>query len=113
MSRFLELWIVNALSLWIIDHFSTSVAFSDYVALLITALALTILNQTIRPLLKVLSFPIEVLTLGLFSFVINGLVLWAAFSFSSGSSIASFGTAVWISIVMAILNGIFEKIFDH
>jgi len=111
MSKFFEVWIINALSLWIIDHFSSSVAFADIAALAVTALAVTILNQTIKPLLKVMAFPLTVTTLGLFSFVINGLVLWAAFRFSDGSSIASFGSAVWISILLAFLNGMFEHVF--
>jgi len=111
MSKFFEVWIINALSLWIIDHFSSSVAFADIAALAVTALAVTILNQTIKPLLKVMAFPLTVTTLGLFSFVINGLVLWAAFRFSDGSTIASFGSAVWISILLAFLNGMFEHVF--
>jgi len=111
MSKFFEVWIINALSLWIIDHFSSSVAFADIAALAVTALAVTILNQTIKPLLKVMAFPLTVTTLGLFSFVINGLVLWAAFRFSDGSTIASFGSAVWISILLAFLNGVFEHVF--
>jgi putative membrane protein len=111
MSKFFEVWIINALSLWVIDHFSSSVAFADIAALAVTALAVTILNQTIKPLLKVMAFPLTVTTLGLFSFVINGLVLWAAFRFSDGSTIASFGSAVWISILLAFLNGVFEHVF--
>ena len=111
MSKFFEVWIINALSLWVIDHFSSSVAFADIAALAVTALAVTILNQTIKPLLKVMAFPLTVTTLGLFSFVINGLVLWAAFRFSNGSTIASFGSAVWISILLAFLNGVLEHVF--
>ncbi len=111
MSKFFELWIINALSLWVVDQFSPSVTFAGYAALAVTALALTILNQTVRPLLKVMAAPLNFMTLGLFSFVINGLVLWAAFSFSDGSTIASFTSAIWISIGLAFLNSIFEKIF--
>ncbi|MBR4455331.1 MAG: phage holin family protein [Solobacterium sp.] len=111
MSKFFEVWIINALSLWVIERFSAAVAFSDYAALAVTALALTILNMTIKPLLKVLAFPLTAVTFGLFSFVINGLVLFAAFQFSDGSSIASFGSAIWISIILAFLNGVFEKLF--
>lgn len=112
MVKFFELWIINALSLWVIDQFSTSVTFAGFTALAVTALVLTILNQTIRPLLRVISIPLNIVTLGLFSFVINGLVLWASFRFSDGSVISSFGAAIWISILLALLNGLFEKLFD-
>ncbi len=111
MSKFFEVWIVNALSLWVIDRFSASVTFSDFAALAATALAVTILNQTVKPLLKVMAFPLTVTTFGLFSFVINGLVLWAAFRFSDGSTIASFSSAVWLSILLTFLNGMFGHLF--
>lgn len=111
MSKFIEVWLLNAVSLWIIDRFSESIAFSDVWAIVFTALALTILNQTIKPILKVVSFPLTVVTFGLFSLVLNGAVLWAAFALSNGSSIASFGSAIWISIVLAILNSILDSLF--
>ncbi len=112
MSNLIKTWILNMLSLWIIDYFSASVGFADLASLAVTSIALTLLNKTIKPLLNVLSLPLNVLTLGLFSFVINGVVLYAAFSFSSGSSIASFGTAIWMSVILAVINGILEKVFD-
>ncbi|MBO7703209.1 MAG: phage holin family protein [Solobacterium sp.] len=112
MGKFIEVWLINAVSLWIIDHFSAAVAFSDVTAIIFTALALTILNATIKPVLKVISFPLTILSFGLFSIIINALVLWAAFALSEGSAITSFGSAVWISIVLGILNGILDKLFS-
>lgn len=111
MSKFVEVWLLNSVSLWIIDHFSEAITFSDVWAIIFTALALTILNQTIKPILKVVSFPLTMVSFGLFSLVINGAVLWAAFALSDGSTIASFGSAIWISIILAILNSILDKLF--
>ena len=111
MSKILKTWILNGLSLWVIDYFAEGVSFSDFSAVAVTALALTVLNSTIKPILNALALPMRILTFGLFSFVINGLVLWIAFSVSGGSSISSFGYAILISIVLAVLNSFFEKVF--
>jgi putative membrane protein len=106
MKKILQGLFINVVSLWIIDHFSSSIAFADNWALFFTALALTLLNATVKPILKLISLPVTILTLGLFSLIINGAVLWLAFSMNEGSSIGSFGDAVWIAIVLAVLNSI-------
>lgn len=102
----------NAVSLWIIDGLSSNVAFADGMSLIMTALVLSVLNMTIKPVLKILALPFSILTLGLFSLVVNGFVLKLAFALSSGSYIASFSTAVFISIILAIINSIVEGVFD-
>ena len=112
MKKFIGHWLLNAASLLIIGNFTAAVTFSDTMALLFTSLALTILNMTIKPVLKVVSFPLTFLTFGLFSLIINGAVLYAAFALSEGSSIASFGSAVWIAVVLAIVNSLIEGLFD-
>ncbi|MBR2676354.1 MAG: phage holin family protein [Solobacterium sp.] len=113
MGKFIRVWIVNTVSLWVIDYFSSYVQFSDLMAVAATALALTLLNMTIKPILKVISLPLTFLTFGLFSFVINGFVLWASFQLSNGSTISSFGAAIVISIILTVLNGLFNKIFQN
>jgi putative membrane protein len=106
MKNLVKYTIVNALSLWIIDSMSESIAFNGAMPLVITALALALLNATVKPILKAISLPVTVLTLGLFSLVINGAVLWMAFAMSNGSYISSFGSAIWIALVLAVLNGL-------
>lgn len=81
-----------------------SIYFDSFSALALTALFLTLLNVTLKPFLKVLSLPISVLTLGLFSVVINGLVLYAAISLSAGSYVSSFGMAIVASIILSVVN---------
>jgi putative membrane protein len=111
MSKFIETWLLNGVSLWIIDHFTASISFADVMAIAFTALVLTILNSTIKPILKAVSFPLTFVTFGLFSLVINGAVLWAAFQLSEGSSIMSFGSAIWIALILAVLNSILDALF--
>lgn len=108
---FVASWIVNALSLWIIDALFTSINFINYQAIIVTALALMIVNAIIKPILKLLSLPLTLITFGLFSFVVNALVLILAFKMSSGSSIDGFGTALLASIVLGIINPFISNLF--
>ncbi len=112
MGKLIRVWLINAVSLWIIDYFSVSVQFADLMAIAATAFVLTLLNMTVEPILKVISLPLTFLTIGLFSFVINGFVLWAAFQLSNGSSISSFGAAIVVSIILTFLNGVLDKVFS-
>lgn len=113
MKKTIKIWITNAISLWIIDAiFGTSIQFNGAGAVLATALALTIFEATIKPILKVLALPVSILTFGLFSLVINALVLELAFAMSTNSYIASFGTAFIASIILTIVVGFVEKVLD-
>ena len=111
MKKLIGAWFIDTISLWIIDYFSASISFADRWAVVFTGLALAVLNATIKPILKAISLPVTILTLGLFSLIINGAVLWLAFSMNEGSFIASFGDAVWISIVLAVLNSVLASVF--
>lgn len=108
---FVVSWIVNAISLWIIDALFTNIHFINYQAIIVTALVLMIVNAIIKPILKLLSLPLTLITFGLFSFVVNALVLILAFKMSSGSSIDGFGTALLASIVLGIINPFISKLF--
>ncbi len=104
MKKFLVAWAANGISLWAVDALMKSIYFDSFSALALTAMFLTLLNVTLKPFLKILSLPISVLTLGLFSVVINSLVLYAAISLSAGSYVSSFGMAVAASIILSIVN---------
>lgn len=109
---FVVSWIVNALSLWVLDLLFSNIHFVGYQAIIFTALALMLVNAVIKPILKLLSLPLTILTFGLFSFIVNALVLMLAFKMSSGSNIDGFGTALLASIVLGIINPLIGKIFN-
>ncbi len=73
---------------------------------LLVALTLAVINHTIKPLIDVVAIPINFFTLGLFSFVINGLMILLASYVVSGFVIPSFLMAVYFAIVLSILNWI-------
>ncbi len=96
----------NTLGLLLISKFLSGITLAGFYPALITALSLGFLNIFIRPLLLVLAFPITIVTLGLFSFVINALLFWFASSFIKGFEVASFGYAFIGSLFMGIVNTI-------
>lgn len=100
----LIIWAVNTVSLWVVDALMTQISFADFGSLLLTALILSLLNATLKPFLKILSLPITILSMGLFSLIINGLVLYLAFHLSSGSYVSSFGIAVLAAFLLCIVN---------
>ena len=75
--RILLVWLVNALALFALPYIFTSIHVAGFTAALVAALVLGLINALIRPLLVLLTLPVTLITLGLFIFVINGLLFWA------------------------------------
>jgi putative membrane protein len=95
---------INAAALFALPYIFESIVVETFYAALIVALILSILNTLIRPILFVLTLPITVLTLGLFIFVLNGLMLWFVASFVKGFAIAGFWPAVFGAIVYSLIS---------
>ncbi len=104
--RLLLLWIINALSLLALPYLFVSIRVEGFYAAMIVALALGLINTVIRPVLILLTLPINILTLGLFTFVINGLLFWFVASFVKGFYVAGFWPAVWGAIVYSLISWI-------
>lgn len=78
----------------------------SYTTAVIVALVLAILNLLVKPLLVILTLPVTIITLGLFYFVINAILLALAAKFVDGFKIESFGVAILASIVITIISSI-------
>ncbi len=76
----------------------------------IVALVLGFLNIFLKPIMRLASFPLRLLTLGLFSFVINGVLLWIAAALVEGFTIAGFPEAVFGAIIISIVS-LFARLF--
>jgi putative membrane protein len=75
--RFLFRLLINAVALWVAAALIPQISYEgDWISLLLVALVFGVLNATVRPVLKLLTCPLQVLTLGLFTLVINALMLW-------------------------------------
>lgn len=103
-------WLVSALAIIIAAYILPGVHVSGFVAALILALVLGIINAFIKPILVVLTLPITVLTLGLFVLVINALLIMLSASIVPGFSVDSFWYAVLFSIVLAIVHAVLHML---
>lgn len=102
--RLLLVWLLNALALIAVAYLMPSVSVASFASALIAALVLGLVNAIIRPVLVLLTLPVTVLTLGLFIFVINGLLFWAVGALLSGFAVAGF----WAGVLGALLFSLFS-----
>jgi putative membrane protein len=98
--HFLARLLINAAALWVATNVVPGITYQGrWTSLFIVALVFGVLNASVRPLIKVLTFPLLILTLGLFTFVINALMLmltgWFSDRFDLGLHVAGFWPAFW------------------
>ena len=105
--------VINAISLYVVSNLMDSMYIGSFKSLLILTVILGLLNSTVKPILKFLSFPITFLTLGLFSLVINALVLKLSFMMVSNVALYGFFSAIWASILLSIVNAVLYSILDQ
>lgn len=112
MKKILGALVANFLSFYILDMLFENIYFAKPSAFIAMAIIFSLVNLTIKPILKVLSLPITIVTLGLFSLVVNAVVLEIAFNLVRSASIGSFGTAFWASIVLSFINNIIREVIS-
>lgn len=102
--KLLVRWALNALALLLLPELLTSIRVDTYSAALVSALLLGLVNALIRPLLILVTLPITLLTLGLFTFVINALLFWMVGNLVDGFHVPGFWPAFWGAIVYSLLT---------
>jgi putative membrane protein len=103
--RLLLNWILSGLAVWIVAHVVPGIHVKGFLAALIAALVIGFINATIGALLKILTFPLTLLTLGLFWFVINALMLKLASALlAPGFQVDGFFAAFAGAIVLSLVN---------
>lgn len=99
--------LINAAALYLISQYLVPrVHFSNPVAVLVAGLVLGIVNALIRPLFVILALPFSLLTLGLFTFIVNGFMLKITSWLVPGFAISGFFTAVWASILLSLFSAL-------
>jgi putative membrane protein len=116
MQKFLINWLVNAMAFpitaRILDQFIVGgFQIRDFMAGVIAALTLGAINSFVRPVLKVLTFPLTFLTLGLSSFAINVLCLWSVSLYTPGFQINGLVPAIVGSIILSIVSTLLHWVF--
>ena len=106
---FLVRLLVNAAALWVATLVVPGVSYhGGALPLLGVALVFGVINAFLRPVAKILTFPLIIVTLGIFSLVINGLMLWLTSSLSSGLGlgfhVSGFWSAFWGGVVVSVVS---------
>jgi putative membrane protein len=96
--------VVNALALIAVAYIVPGIHVSGIGGAIVAALILGIVNAILRPILILLSLPLELLTLGLFTLVINALLFWMVGAIHVGLTVDGFWPAFWGALVMAIVS---------
>lgn len=109
MNRIIQL-LVNGFAVYVTAYLLPGVQVSDFLNAIITAIVLGIINTLIRPFIKLLTLPINILTLGLFTFVINAFLVLVASWLVSGFSVDGFLWALAFSLVLTLVNGFLNQL---
>ena len=111
--RLVLVWLVNALALLALPYVFPCVTVDSFKAALIAALALGLINTLIRPLLILLTLPATLLTLGLFIFVINGLLFWWVGTFIDGFRVGGFWSGFFGAIVFSLISWLISSLIPR
>ncbi len=108
--RLLLLWLINTLALFAIPLLVDKVYIDSFSTALVASLVLELVNTLIRPILFILTLPVTFLTLGLFIFVINGLMFWAVADLVKGFQVDNFGSAMMGALVYSIISWVLSTL---
>lgn len=97
-------WIVSALAILAAAYVIPGISVATFYTALIVALVLGFLNAIVRPVLFILTLPITILTLGLFTFVLNGFLFWFVASFIKGFEVSGFWSAVGGAFIVTVVS---------
>lgn len=110
--------LITGLSMFVLAFLVPAVSFSSWAALIIAAIILTLLQKVVEPILRLLFLPINIITLGLFGWIINALILWLAIMIVPGFNIGAitlfgitFGALMSLVIVSFFLS-VIQNIID-
>jgi putative membrane protein len=110
-------WFLLAAALLLVAHLYPGVTVASFGSAMIAALVLGLFNTLVRPLLVLLTLPVTLITLGLFLFVINALMFWAAASVLDGFNVAGFAAALIGSLIYSVcsivIDAAMERLFNR
>ena len=108
--RLLLHWVLSAIALLIVSRIVPGFHVQGLIPALIAALVIGLLNATVGLLLKIITFPLTILTLGLFLLVINGGMIIVAANFVPGFRVYGFAPAFWGAVVLALLGMVIKAV---
>jgi len=104
MLKLIMRWVVSALALYIVSKILPGIRLADFWSALVAVLVIGLINALIKPILFLLTLPVTILSLGLFTFVLNALMLVLASRLTPGFQIDGFGTAILGSVLFSVIS---------
>jgi len=112
MIRILLQWLLSAVALLVVSQIVPGFTVRGLGPALVAALVIGLLNATLGLLLKIITFPISILTLGLFLLVINGMMILVASNLVAGFHVRGIGPAFWGAVVLALLGIVIRAVAE-
>jgi putative membrane protein len=106
-------WILLAAALLLVAHLYSGVQVTSFTSAMIAALVLGLLNTLLRPLLVLLTLPVTLLTLGLFLFIINALMFYAAARLLDGLEVSGFAAALIGSLIYSLCGMVIDVAMER
>ena len=103
-------WLLNALALLAVAYLVPGIHVSNFMSALIAAAVIGLANMLIKPILLILTLPVTIITLGLFIFVINGILFWIAGYFLQGFDVKTIMAGIIGAIVYSIISWILSAV---
>lgn len=109
MLKILAKWLLSATALLAVAYLYSGVQVESFGSALIAAFVIGLFNAVLRPVLVILTLPVTIVTVGLFLFVINALMFWAAGGMLGGFHVAGFGAALVGSLIYSLLGVVIDS----
>ena len=103
-------WLLSAGALLLVAAVFSGVQVHSYTSALWAVVVISLLNTLVRPILFILTLPVTLITVGLFLFIINGLMLWAASGLLGGLYVSGFWAAVWGALLYSLFGLAIESL---
>lgn len=111
MTRLFLRWMLNSFALFFVINLLPGIRIDRFRDLLIGALVIGLLNTFLRPVVILLTLPVTVVTLGLFTLVINGLMFYLTAHLVEGFHVAGFGTAFLAALLFSLISFVLSLVF--
>lgn len=108
MGALLIRWLSNTVALFVVIFLVSGVTAESWQSVFVAALTIGLLNSFLRPIIIFLTLPVNILTLGLFTLVINGFMFYVAASLVKGFHVAGFGSAVLAGLLFSVISFFFN-----
>lgn len=103
-------WVLNAVALWITAYVVPGFEISDPTSALIAAVVIGFINAFVRPVLLFMTAPVNVVTLGLFTFVINAAVLWLAAQIVPGFAVGTLLETILAAVILSFVSTLLAQL---